>query len=414
MRNFKDRTKSSKTLLFFTFLTFSLICNNAESAATSDKSSLKVWFTDVANVTSDTPVLFSGNPAGHIRSITILEENIDNKIAHNGKIYPYELSLEIHSPIRVYTNDNIAIIDTKDSNGNWARAINITPMPQSSDDTYSLATDTILYGTSLEPIENSLRQLANTSKLFEKNLEKVQKTALVEKMASTIEQFDAIGTALNNPEAWSSFLQHLSLLLERVVDSWMYADAFLTNLKEISDKVKSGEGSAGKALMTDALYNKTIQTLANSQQLTEELLSKNSGFNKLLVNDTSYLAANALMSKIDIILNDINHYGVLFHLNKSWQRHRARQKNLRYTLSTPQEFRNYFNDELDGVFTSIHRVSDLLESAGRCDLFCCSGEFKKVLIELQRRVNFLQEEVRSYNIQLFEECHVPLTELRTY
>jgi phospholipid/cholesterol/gamma-HCH transport system substrate-binding protein len=104
-------------------------------------------------------------------------------------------------------------------------------------------------------------------------------------------------------------------------------------------------------------------------------------------------------------MNDINHYGLLFQTDKRWQRVRARRANLLYTLQTPQEFKNYFNDEMDQITTSLSRVNVVLEETGELECFnemVDNGQFKKALAELIRRVKMMEESIQMYNTQYSE------------
>ena len=114
-------------------------------------------------------------------------------------------------------------------------------------------------------------------------------------------------------------------------------------------------------------------------------------------------------------MNDINHYGLLFHLDKNWQRLRARRLNLLCKLRSPQEFRNYFNDEIDQISTSLSRVSMVLENQGCVQMaprLVQDYQFSKVFAELLRRVKQVEEELKLYNIQLVDEV-AEITEFGT-
>jgi phospholipid/cholesterol/gamma-HCH transport system substrate-binding protein len=156
-------------------------------------------------------------------------------------------------------------------------------------------------------------------------------------------------------------------------------NAMSHNGRGIIDYVMQGEGSVGKILMTDQLY----------------------------------LKINALLSKGETIMNDINHYGLLYNRDKGWQRLRSRRLNLLTTLSTPQEFRNYFNDELDQINTSLNRVYSIVEqtncSPPGCELIE-NCEFQKVYAELLRRIADTEEALKMYNQQVMD-ADVRKTEL---
>src|SRR5581483_903000 len=98
-------------------------------------------------------------------------------------------------------------------------------------------------------------------------------------------------------------------------------------------------------------------------------------------------------------------YGILFHSDKRWQRLRARRLNLLQKLQSPQEFRNYFNDEVNQISTSLSRVYMVLNEVGQDPYGGCllyDQEYNKVFSELMRRVSMLEEEVKMYNAQVVE------------
>lgn len=131
------------------------------------------------------------------------------------------------------------------------------------------------------------------------------------------------------------------------------------------------------------------------------------------MRDDLYLQFVSIINKVETLADDINHYGVLFNLDKDWQKLRARRANLLMTLSTPQQFRNFFNDEIDRITTSLSRVSRVMEETECIDPCGQLGEdrnFLKVFAELLRRVNVLEKNLENYNQQLME-VRVSETEL---
>jgi phospholipid/cholesterol/gamma-HCH transport system substrate-binding protein len=131
---------------------------------------------------------------------------------------------------------------------------------------------------------------------------------------------------------------------------------------------------------------------------------------QLLVKDDLYLRVTSVMSKAETLMDDVNHYGLLYQNDPHWQRLRARRMNLMYKLRCPQEFRNFFEDEIDEINTSLSRVYMVLEGSSSCycdpDLLCQPG-FEKLFADLLRRINGLAENIKLYNqtlVELHEEC----------
>jgi phospholipid/cholesterol/gamma-HCH transport system substrate-binding protein len=114
----------------------------------------------------------------------------------------------------------------------------------------------------------------------------------------------------------------------------------------------------------------------------------------------------SLFTKADTLMNDINHYGILFHLNKTWQRQRLQQITELNALSTPAAFRSYFEQEVQDVTLALSRLSLLLEKADQSpdkERIFENKQFAKDFAEFLREVNNLSKSVKEYNEQLVEK-----------
>ena len=161
---------------------------------------------------------------------------------------------------------------------------------------------------------------------------------------------------LNKPQEWDDFVTNISGVAE--------------DMNVLTKNVRDGDGTVGKLISTDDLY----------------------------------LRLTSVLNKGETVMDDINHYGLLFHNSKAWQRLRARRMNLLEKLSTPQEFQNYFNDEVDQITTSLSRVSIILQETDECNTpVVCSPEFVKVFANLLRRVEGLENDIKLYNQQIVEK-----------
>ena len=181
--------------------------------------------------------------------------------------------------------------------------------------------------------------------------------------------------------------------MERANKSWDTVDKILASVNDAS--------SSAKELMD------------NGVNITGTIANGEGTLGKIIQSEDFYLRTNSILSKVETIMDDINHYGLLFQSDKGWQRLRARRMNLYQQLQSPQEFRNYFNDEIDQISTSLYRVYMVLDAVEN-NPCCCDvmedKEFTKVFAELMRRVKMLEEEVRMYNAQAME-MQVHQTEL---
>lgn len=317
---------------------------------------LRVRFADIDKISVGTRVTFAGKPVGEVIEIRELPDvDVQRKII-NGYVYVYELTLRVDTGVNVFNTDEVA---SRTSGLLGEKSVAITPGAPKSGETLYLVNEEIIYATETGSVEDALKELETlaikigaTIDSVNLALDSMQKNNFWDNLGATAANVRNISQALNSPEKWSETL---------------------TNIHGFSEKINKGEGTIGK----------------------------------LFAKDEMYLRLTSLLSKGETTMNDINHYGILFHLDKHWQRLRARRLNLLQKLSSPQEFRNYFNDEIDQIQTSLSRVSMVLESQGNQPPYCCSNlltssEYTKVFAELMRRVSALEEEVRLYNEQIVD------------
>jgi len=350
---------------------------------------LHVRFTNIDKVNPGTRVTYAGKPVGEVSKIKEVEFGRSGPAATNGEIYLYELTLSVDTTVNVYNTDIIAL---RTSGLLGEKNVEITPMAPSKGEELIILDKEILFATETGSVEDTFKQIKivgtrfNTAiDLVSEILENIKKQEIVEKVSQTLSNLESITGSLNQPENLADTLKnvhelsaHVNLLSSRALDTWTNVDKTVNDFDQmaihgatITEKVSRGEGTIGK----------------------------------LLVNDELYLRTNSIMSKLETTLDDVNHYGLMFHSDKGWQRLRARRLNLLQTLRTPQEFRNYFNDEIDQINTSLSRVYMVLNEIGS-DPYCTNivenKEFSKVFAELLRRAAMFEEEVRMYNTQLVE------------
>lgn len=350
---------------------------------------IHVLFTDIDKVTIGTRVTYAGRPVGEVVGIKEVEFGREGRADSSGHIYLYELTLRVDSGVTIYNTDTVSL---RTSGLLGEKNVEITPMaPEPGQDLRKISKEPI-YAEETGTVENTFKEFKQVADKMDKALDvvtdvitRVRDQQLVEKITHTVENIQSITASLDHPREWRETLSNIHKLSARALHTWDHVDTTLESIHiaainanklmeqghAVTLKINQGEGTLGKLIQDEDLYLRT----------------------------------NSILSKLETALDDINHYGLMFHSDKGWQRLRARRLNLLQQLRTPQEFRNYFNDEIDQINTSISRVYTVLNEIG-CDPYCGSimenCEFKKVFAELMRRVAMLEEEVRMYNTQLVE------------
>ncbi len=360
-------------IIAFTIIVFVLMFLNPNVG--DENTHLKVRFANIDKVSLGTRVSFGGKPVGEVVGIREVEESVDQRHPHNGVVYIYELDLAVDSNVKVFNTDEVA---ARTSGLLGEKSVAITPLPAAKDQKIRLVNNEIIYANESGSVEETLKEFKELSDKIELALDeaidllkRVKDEKIVENIGTSVSNIKDITTSLNNKTQWSEMLANFHSISSKLNESWQKIDEAFSNIASISKAIARGEGSVGK----------------------------------LIMNDDLYLHALSVMNKAETLMNDVNHYGLLFHSNKNWQRLRARRLNLLQTLRTPQEFRNYFNDEVDQITTSLERVNMIMEQTASDS--CCYAlfedkEFTKVFAELIRRIGVMEEEIRMYNTQLVE------------
>ncbi|MDE3055979.1 MAG: MCE family protein [Verrucomicrobiota bacterium] len=198
----------------------------------------------------------------------------------------------------------------------------------------------------------------------------------------------------------------------RVSDEVIYAstpDSLENSFQQVAKVASRLDGMIGRV---DSWFQENSAPLSSSIHHVDELLSQMEGLarsvsqgegnlGKLFETEDLYLHLNSLLSKAETMMNDINHYGILFQYNKGWQRTRTRKANLITALQTPEEFRAYFLEEVDGITASLGRLSLLLERVkGEGKEEMSEGAFKEEMASLLRNVQSLADSLKLYNESL--------------
>jgi len=346
-----------------------------------EAKTLKVRFTDIDKVNIGTRVTYAGRPVGEVIAIEEIPDARTDRIDRKGNVYVYELTLKVDSNVDVYNTDEISV---RTSGLLGEKNIAINPLPLHPGQKLYLVEDQIIYAEQVEGVEDTLKKFANTTKKIDTFLEKLngamdtlKNEQLIENFGKTSQNLAEITSSLNQPDKWKESLDNIWNLTDKANKSWTKVDEILDNATHATDQInqivnitRRGEGTLGR----------------------------------LFVSDDLYLQLKAILQKGNTIADDITNYGLLFQSNKKWQRLNARRLNLINKLSTPQEFSNYFNAEMNRVSTSLSRVSSVLDQMEYYPQGIISQpNFNQKFAELLRNVQQMEDQLKMYNIQLVDE-----------
>lgn len=361
------------------------------------KKILLVRFTNIAGISVGTRVSFAGKPIGemiHIRELPNARDHADEM----GRIYMYELTLKVDSSINVYSSDEIAI---KTTGLMGEKSIAILPKIAPKEKPAYLITDQIVYANSTDPLENTFNQITRTSSRLEVAVNHLDKwfeenngyvTNALRSFDGAMGQIDGILGLVDAEKIVPAVRESVGLLNDnmQIIHSSLEDDQLLNKFASLASNLDQAAG---------AFNSDGAQTLRNLNQISRDVASGSGTVGRLIVGDDLYLRVASLMNKGETLLNDVNHYGLLFQYNKQWQKGRTRKANFVKALDTPQEFRNYFEGEVDSMTTSLGRLTELMERAGTDERskIVKSDAFKRDFASLMRQVQGLTDSLKLYN-----------------
>ena len=335
-------------------------------------------FSNINGIGEGTRVLFAGKPIGEV---TDIQEIIDARKQPSdslGRTYFYDLTIRVDSSISLYNTDKVSI---QTSGLLGEKSIAITPKPPASGVLPHLIGKDPIYADSSDPLETVFTELSDLANEMEQTFRIVNeilsknKETLSEAIASfkaTLDQADLALTHFNDShliDEAKNGITHFTSVMQRADRSLqeLQQGSFFPHLSTIAASLSNGEGTLGK----------------------------------LIVQDDMYLRLSALFSKANTMMNDINQYGILFHLNKTWQRDRLQRITTLNALDTPEHFKEYFTKEVDTVQLALERLSLLIDKAAvEKQKILQDPLFVQDFAEFLREVNALNDNVKLYNEQL--------------
>jgi phospholipid/cholesterol/gamma-HCH transport system substrate-binding protein len=320
------------------------------------KKTLHVRFSNIAKINVGTRVLYAGRPVGEVVAIQEIPNARGQPTDPMGRLYFYDLTLKLDSSVVVFKNDDVCI-QTAGLLGEKSVAIIPRPSP-AGESVHEIISDPI-YANTIDPIENAFNQISHVSG---------QIVSTLQDMNSWLKTYGSdAGRAI---QSFSTSMHRIDTALQQMHEQKLFINAgeMITSLKDISQKVSRGDGMLGKMIEDQGLY----------------------------------LKMDAVINKVDTMMNDVNHYGILFHLNKGWQRLRTRRMNAFSTATSPSDVAGFFRSELSELTTSMARLQLASEEMESMDLESWSNDktFQQNFSDLLERSKTLTESLRLFNQQM--------------
>lgn len=329
---------------------------------------LTVRFTNIQSVSIGTRVSFAGKPVGEVTKIETIADARENPPNASGDIYFYELKLCVDSSVQIYSYDEI-IFSTQGLLGEKTIAIIPKATPH-GEPPATLVTHDVLYGSSMDTLEETLAQLSSVGEVFERAMENINDFI-------DINMDDFHETLVHISEAAESF----NTFVDKV------------NQNEFTERaVKAADAIASTMKKADNFFENI-----NDSGLVGKITNGKGTIGRLLNSDSFYLQMQAVMCKMETVLSDISNYGLLFQYDRSWKRKRIVKEHEMQQICSPKLAAQFFNREMCEVENTLDRVSSLLYKMP-CEPDPC---FEQAFRELLGRVEHLQRSLQNYNEMMF-------------
>jgi len=352
-----------------------------------EQKTYEVRFSNINGINVGTRVMFAGKPIGEVVKIVEIKDARKEPSDSLGRLYFYQLTLKVDSSVTLYNTDEVTI-QTSGLLGEKSIAI-IPTTPKPGVIVRKIKNEPI-YAQSADPLETAFYQISKLA--------------------------DSVGRTFDSIEDWiKQNGDSISVAVGSFGGAMKEADSALQrfNKSQIMENIDRGTAYFADTLASIQLSVKQLQDKefftnlgdisANISHTTNSLVTGKGTLGKLIEQDDMYMQVTSLLTKADTLMNDVNHYGILFHLNKSWQRERLQQITLLNSLNSPSSFKTYFETEVQDVNLAMSRLSMLLDKADQSpqkDAIFKNSGFTKDFAEFLREVDTLAKNVKLYNEQL--------------
>src|SRR5262249_55513027 len=91
-------------------------------------------------------------------------------------------------------------------------------------------------------------------------------------------------------------------IVERGADLMQNLNALSTQIGDIVDSIHRGQGTLGKLLVDESIYDKVNSTVGRVDQMTASIQSGQGTLGKLLTSDSVYAKADSAIGRVDDII----------------------------------------------------------------------------------------------------------------
>lgn len=393
---------------------------------------LKVRFQNVDKISPGTRVTFAGKPVGEVKRIDLLPEAF-HRTETTKKIFPYELLLAIDSSVTIYKSDEISV---RTAGLMGERFIAINPRPPSHEGEMQPVAGEVIYAAQSGSVEETFGEITTVAhkadltmealtQLIQKNQDGLcQATQAIQEASTQLATFLKTLNDSQFGERTVHLVNQISTFAskieqENIISSLGEAAAHLKRVTEQLDQPETLAAcmeNANKGLCSfsqaSSSFNETALTIKKASEeistIAKELLPVvtatghgESSLGKLMKDPRLYDTFLSVSTLTSQLMKDIDTYGIMFHLNKDWQRERyLREQNLG-DLPLPVLAKQEFADVASSINSLNIKLSNAHQTLGKGSLAEdeeLRNQFSSGLKQVQDEIDHLQEALKQLDM----------------
>lgn len=271
---------------------------------------LTIYSPTLDGIVIGTRVTYAGKPVGEVKSIETLFNGSKVQPGPGGELYVFRLQASVDSSVHIYSYDRITL-STQGLLGEKSIAI-LPSAPPKTGPAPTEITNSPLYIKGQEGIETFLDKFGTIGSKVESTLDRLAyffdentletKRALVA-VSKAAEDFSDIVDKSDLPAA----LNHL--------------DQASLSLRDASIELKNLVVEVDQRKMLDKLSS----SLDSMHSLIQSIDRGEGTLGKLLKSDCLHVQLQGALCRLDLLLKDMNDYGLMYQWDWKWQRNRNRR-----------------------------------------------------------------------------------------
>lgn len=331
---------------------------------------LRVRFANIEKVTVGTRVTFAGRPVGEVEEIRQISDARALAPDREGDPYFFELTLRVDSSVRIFSYDLITL-STVGLLGEKTVAI-VPKEPRAGQPPAKEITDQLLFATTDgDQLEDALRQMGKLTHQLTRTLDE-----LSDFFAQNNQQIHQTFVSLQGASDEARALLHSANethFIQRAVGAMEELEKTMGLGRRVFDEI-----------LESRVIAKAARGFEDLSRITAQILTGEGSFGRFLFDECLYEETLAAMHSAHLVFEDVHRFGLFFQFNTTWQKERNRRRHLLTHPDTAQQLLFAFCEHLKEMQTTLAALNQLVERAPCVGLRVDMHALEKQLEQMQQ------------------------------